>query len=174
MLLDIISSLNSSAFGVASSLANPSLTALMVLLSESFIVVIPLLALWLYHRKDKNVFSFVSAFVLFYAVAELLKVLIAQSRPCIGLPGCEPGFGFPSSHATALAGPYLFLTEYKYLRFLYPVWLFLVLFGRIYLGQHTLIQVLAGVVISLVLGYVIYYYRKRVNNAFISHLHIKM
>lgn len=142
------------------------------ILDESYFLVIPLLAILLYYKKDKNVFSFISAFVVLYIVSEVLKFLVAQPRPCAGLPGCEAGYGFPSSHATTLTGPYLFLVQYKYLRFLYPVWLVLVLFGRLYLDQHTLIQVGAGVIVSLVIGYVIYRYRDRVNGLALKALSI--
>jgi membrane-associated phospholipid phosphatase len=139
-------------------------------MDESYFVVIPILAIWLYYKKDKNVFSFASAFVILYIVSEALKMIVAQPRPCAGLPGCEPGYGFPSSHATTLTGPYLFLSGYKYLRWLYPVWLVLVLYGKFYLDQHTPVQLLAGIVISLALGYVIYLYRGRINGLALSFL----
>lgn len=141
------------------------LTAFFSVLDESYFVVIPALAIWLYYKKDKNVFSFVSAFIILYIVADVLKMLIAQPRPCAGLPGCEPGYGFPSNHATTLTGPYLFLAGYRYLRWLYPIWLVFVLYGRLYLNQHTPVQVLAGIIISLVLAYVIYRYREKINKA---------
>ncbi|MDE1854846.1 MAG: phosphatase PAP2 family protein [Candidatus Micrarchaeota archaeon] len=144
------------------------LTAFFSVLDESYFVVIPLLAIWLYYKKDKNVFSFVSAFIILYVVADVLKMLIAQPRPCAGLPGCEPGYGMPSNHATALTGPYLFLMGYRYLRWMYPVWLIFVLFGRVYLDQHTLVQVLAGMAISLILGYVLYRYKERINGIAMS------
>ncbi len=150
------------------SLVAFDLTSFFSVIDESYFVVIPVLAIWLYYKKDKNVFSFVPAFIILYVVSEVLKMLIAQPRPCAGLPGCESGYGMPSSHATTLTGPYLFLTGYKYLRWLYPVWLAFVLFGRVYLNQHTPAQVLAGIAVSLVLGYAIYRYRERINGIAMS------
>ena len=144
------------------------LTTFFSILDKSYFVVIPILAIWLYYKRDKNVFSFVSAFIILYVVSDVLKMLIAQPRPCAGLPGCESGYGMPSNHAGTLTGPYLFLAGYKYLRWLYPVWLVFVLFGRVYLNQHTPLQVLAGIAVSLILGYAIYRYRERINRIALS------
>ena len=146
------------------------LTAFFSILDESYFVVVPILAIWLYYKKDKNVFSFVSAFIILYVVSDVLKMLIAQPRPCAGLPGCEAGYGMPSNHAGTLTGPYVFLIGYKYLRWMYPLWLVFVLYGRLYLNQHTPAQVLAGIVISLALAYVIYRYREKINRIAMSIL----
>jgi membrane-associated phospholipid phosphatase len=62
-----------------------------------------------------------------------------------------------------LTGPILFVKGYRYLRWLYFVWLALILFGRVYLGQHYLTDVIGGIVLSLVFGYALYRYRERIN-----------
>lgn len=173
-MLDIVSAINTWAFQAAGAIASQPLNLLMSLLASSYVVVVPLVAIWLYHRKDKNVFSFALAFFGMFVIGDILKMVAQEPRPCSLQPGCESGFSFPSDHAMALTGPYLFLRGYQYLRFLYPIWLLLILFGRVYLGQHYLTDVLSGVVISLVLTYLIYRYGEKINNAFISHLPIRM
>ena len=78
--------------------------------------------------------------------------------------GCESSFSFPSSHATTLTGLYFITRTYKYLNIMYIVWLFLVLFGRVYLGQHYLTDVIAGFIISIAVGYAIIRNKERINN----------
>lgn len=167
---DIITALNTWAFQAVGAIASQPLNSLMSLLAVSFLVVLPLVAIWLYYRKDKNVFSFIVAIVVLYIVGDLLKHIFLEPRPCslpgfgwINQVGCETGFAFPSDHAMTLTGPILFLKGYGYLRWLYGIWLALILFGRVYLGQHYLTDVLAGMIISIVLAYLIYRYRDRID-----------
>ncbi len=166
------------AFELVKSIASPYLNYIMMLLAESFFAVIPAVVLYMYFRKDKNVYSFIVAFVLFYAVSELLKFLFAEPRPCaasgldwINSAACESGFAFPSNHALTLTGLAFFFKNYRYLRVLYLVWLLVVLFGRVYLGQHYLTDVLAGAILSIGLYYLISVYKNRINGLLNSLVH---
>ena len=132
-------SINIWAFGVVSSLASAPLTNIMSLLAKSYFVILPLLALYLYFRKDMNVYSFVITGILLYIIADIIKLILQEPRPCTipgevawlnGMVQCESGFALPSAHATVLTGIALFLKGYKYIRVVYVVWLLLILFGR--------------------------------------------
>ena len=181
-MVDVVTAINTWAFQVAEAIANPQLNFIMGLLASSLFVVIPLVAIWLYYRKDKNVFSFLVAFAGAFVLGEIIKIIVQEPRPCtlpqfswINQVGCEPaGYSFPSNHAIALTGPALFLRGYKYLRVLYTFWLLLVLFGRVYLGYHYLTDVIAGVVLSLLFAYLVFRNEDKINNAFISLLRIRM
>jgi undecaprenyl-diphosphatase len=166
----IITALNTWAFQAVGAISSQPLNSLMAPFAESFFIVLPLVAIWLYYRKDKNVFSFVFAAVGLFIVGEVIKMIVMEPRPCslpqlswINHVGCESGFSFPSNHAMTLTGPILFLRGYTYLRWLYAIWLVLILFGRVYLGQHYLTDVLAGMVISIAIAYIVYRYRERID-----------
>ncbi|MCW6159909.1 MAG: phosphatase PAP2 family protein [Candidatus Micrarchaeales archaeon] len=157
------------AFQAASSIASPALNAIMVPFAESFFIVLPFLALYLVWKRDNDVYSFILAAVVLFALGEVLKYIFQEARPCslsslswINHPVCESGFAFPSNHAITLTGLIFFLKRYRILQVLYIIWLVVILFGRIYLGQHYLTDVVAGAIISLIIGYVIYHYRNKV------------
>ena len=168
-VLGSLSWVNNPAFQFAGAIANPLLTFLMKYIAESFVVVLALIIIYLYLKKDKNVFSFIVAFVLLFIIGEVIKFAVREPRPCqiedfqwaSGL--CETGFSFPSNHAITLSGLIFFIKGYKYLRILYLIWLLLVLFGRVYLGEHYLSDVLAGAALSLVIAFAIYAYREKIN-----------
>ncbi|MGC8585986.1 MAG: phosphatase PAP2 family protein [Candidatus Micrarchaeia archaeon] len=162
---------NIAAFQFMKSIASPMLNYLMHALSESYLIVLPLLAIYMLLRKDKNVYTFVIAVVLFYVVSDLIKIIVKEPRPCntpelswINSYACEANYSFPSNHATVLTGLVAFMGRYKYVRIAYIAWLLLVLFGRIYLGAHYFTDVLAGVLLSIAVAYVLYVYRNEINN----------
>ncbi len=144
----------------------------MALLAESFYVVLPLVAIYLIWKKDRNIYALILAFLLLFVIGEGLKYLFQVPRPCslqslswINQPaGCETGFSFPSEHAMALTGLVIFLKKYRWAEALYVVWLVLVLFGRVYLGAHYLTDVMVGAVLSLIIAYIVYKYRDNIYN----------
>lgn len=172
LMTDIIASINNLAFQFAGSLASPTLTALMNYFAISFYLVLIGLGAFLYLKKDKNLFSFALALVALFALSEILKLIFAEPRPCQSEPlafpwiggVCESGFGFPSSHATTLTGLYFFIKEYRYINALYIIWLAIIFFGRVYLGAHYLMDVIAGVIISIIVAAIIYRYKNIINN----------
>ena len=170
--MGLINSMNIWAFQLAKDIASPALNLTMHYLAESFLIVIPLVVIYMYFKKDKNVFSFVVLFFVLYIIGEAIKYIVKEPRPCnvpslswINNIGCESSFSFPSSHATVLTGLALFTLPYKYLRYLYLAWLIVVLFGRVYLGLHYLSDVIAGVIISILVVWPIYkYYSNKIND----------
>jgi undecaprenyl-diphosphatase len=141
-------------------------------LASSFFVVLPVLFLYMYFvKKDKNAYSFAVAIVVFYAVSNIVKLIVKEPRPCdtsslswINSYSCESGYAFPSSHATTLTGLAFFFRGYKVLSILYTIWLVVVLFGRVYLGQHYLTDVLVGIVLSIAIYYVISIFKTKIND----------
>ena len=165
-------SINVWAFQAAKAVASPALDFIMYWLAKSFLVVLPLLAIYMLLKRDMNVYSFVILGILLYAVSDTIKLIVGEHRPCdvsatglvwINHLACEASYSFPSNHASVLTGLTLFLKNYRYIQILYVVWLVLILFGRIYLGLHYFTDVLAGMALSLAVAYVIYRYRKQLN-----------
>jgi undecaprenyl-diphosphatase len=177
----LVSIINIWAFEFAKYIASPLLNVLMHYLTESYLVIIPAIALYLYFKKDKNVFSLVIFGVILYIVSDIIKLIVREPRPCtvtdlswINSIGCETSFSFPSNHATVLTGLYFFTSSYKYIRILYIVWLVLILFSRVYLGLHYLTDIIAGVIISIAIAWPLYrYYSKKINK-FSSMLFCKL
>ena len=158
------------AFQFVKSVSSPFLNTLFSTLSSSFLIVIPLLAIYLYLKKDKNVYTFIVAGIVFFIISDIIKMLTMEPRPCnvselswINNLGCENTFSFPSNHASVLTGLIFFLKPYKYLRILYFIWLALELFGRVYLGLHYFTDVIAGVALSITLYYIISFYKPKIN-----------
>ncbi len=159
------------AFQFAKALASPALTQIMAVIGKSFLVVIPFLVLYLYFiKKDSNVYTFIVAGILFYIISDAIKLLTKEPRPCnvselswINTNGCESSFSFPSNHASVLTGLTFFLGKYRYLQIAYIVWLFMVLFGRVYLGLHYFTDVMAGMALSMIMYYIISKYKSRIN-----------
>ncbi|MEM3202071.1 MAG: phosphatase PAP2 family protein [Candidatus Micrarchaeaceae archaeon] len=161
------------AFEAAKAIANfsnPWLNYLLSYLAISFLIVLPAIALYMYIKKDMNVYSFVVAAILFYVASEIIKFIVKEPRPCsvaslnwINSISCENSFSFPSNHASVVVGLEFFLSSYKYLRWLYLTWVLLVLFGRVYLGVHYLSDVVAGVILSLILYWIINKYKSKIN-----------
>ena len=125
----------------------------------------------LYFKKDKNTVPFAIAVFVLFAIGEVLKGIFMEPRPCaqgnlswVSQVACEAGYSFPSDHATVLTGLFVFLKNFKYVRAAYIVWLVIILFSRIYLGQHYLTDVIAGAIISVAACSVIYKYEDGINN----------
>jgi membrane-associated phospholipid phosphatase len=161
--------LNLAAYEAVAKLGSPSLYHFMTYFLESYLLVLPLVFLYLLFKKDRNAFIFAAAFLLLYIISDIIKMIVKEPRPC-GLQGlqylqtyCEPGYSFPSNHATALTGLFLFI-KYRYLRILYVIWVILLLFGKLLLAQHYLTDILAGAVISVVVCGLLETQAKKINN----------
>jgi len=158
------------AFQAAKALASPALNIIMYWLAKSFLVVLPILVVYMLLKRDMNVYTLVIAGILLYLISDVIKIITKEPRPCnitelawINSMGCQTTYSFPSNHASVLTGLVFFLKNYKYVRVLYVVWLLLILFGRVYLGLHYFTDVLAGAALSLVVAYVLRRYEKRIN-----------
>ncbi len=160
------------AFHLIKLIATPNLNFFMALMAKSYIIIIPLLVIYLYiKKKDMNLYSFIIAFLVLYLLSDIIKLIVREPRPCninelswINNISCESTFGFPSNHAAVLTGLPIFLKGYKFVQILYIIWVITILFGRVYLGVHYLTDVFAGSILSIIIVYVIYKYRNRINN----------
>lgn len=158
-------------FHLVKSIASSDLNLFMAIMAKSYIIVLPLIAIYLYiKRKNMNVYSFIIAIIALYIISDIIKLIVREPRPCninelswINTISCENTFGFPSNHATVLAGLPIFLKGYKFIQILYIAWLFIILFGRVYLGVHYLTDVIAGIIISIIVAYIIYRYKNKIN-----------
>jgi len=102
--------------------------------------------------------------------SSVIKHWIARPRPCqdpemIGyvrmlLNHCSGGLSFPSSHATNHFGAavFIFCTLKKYLgnwSYLFFFWAASVSYGQVYVGVHYPTDVLGGIIIGSIIGYVV-------------------
>ncbi len=96
---------------------------------------------------------FLQSLIVTGLAAFALKLFFQQDRPCVlldGLVACPPDFGMPSIHA-ALAGTFFMAslgTRWAAL-LVFPLAL-LIAYSRIFLGVHTLDQVVAGFALAVV------------------------
>ena len=165
----MIQGLNLAAYQASQVLASPLMYQIMSYVVESYLVVLPLILIYLIYKKDRNVFVFAVAGLLLYMIGDIIKMIVREPRPC-SLQGaeyiqnyCDTSYSFPSNHATVLTGLALFI-NYKYLRILYILWVVLLLFGKLFLAQHYLTDLIAGVIISLIVARLLQVYSKKVND----------
>ena len=113
------------------------------ILINNDLIYIPLLFVLSLYLDKKALYYLVAAILLVI----ILKPLLAELRPCSMYFECEPGYGFPSGHATLIAA--IAFSQIKRKRFL-PLFLLtlLIAYSRVYLGVHTVGQVLGGIAIS--------------------------
>jgi undecaprenyl-diphosphatase len=170
MISQLVYNFNLLVFKIVDMLANPALNKFMIYFIDSFYVVLPLVAIYLYLKKDKNVYTFIFAAVALYIIVDIIKLIVREPRPCnvpslsyINHLGCESTFSFPSEHAAVLSGLAIFLKRYKYLRWIYIAWVVLVLFGKVYLGQHYFTDIVAGVIIGVVLAEIMARFGDKIN-----------
>lgn len=121
---------------------------------------IVLVIYWFFNKRIafKLVFVFISSAV----VNELLKGVFLRPRPyvediSVGVGELTHGYAFPSGHAqnTGVISTVLYKNygkSNKWLKWVLLAALIIVPFSRMYLGQHYLTDVLAGVIIGILLA----------------------
>lgn len=140
-------------FAAISAIASPQLDLVMSLTTESYPAVFLGLLAYLAYKKDKNLYPFALAMLLSFLAVTLMKPVFNENRPCAELDGihalgCEDAKSFPSRHAAVVFSAVPFFASA-------PMYAYALLVGasRVYLGQHYLLDVLAGALIGLAIGY---------------------
>lgn len=95
-----------------------------------------------------------------FAAVELLKTIIERPRPYIAFSNVitrdthAGGFGFPSGHSAfaVLLAVLLWEVVPKKLRFVLPFMAALVCVSRVYLGVHSVLDVIGGASLGMLIG----------------------
>ncbi len=99
-----------------------------------------------------------------FIVASFLKVGFAVPRPCDLLETCPDSFSFPSRHTTmAFAAATALSFWVRRLRSTLLIYFLAALVGvwRLYIGVHTMIDIVGGALIGVVVGLGMYYFVKK-------------
>ena len=100
----------------------------------------------------------------------LFKNVFQRLRPCYqpeleaiinNIVGCGGKYGFVSSHAAnsfAIVAIVVKLIgdKHKWLKWLMPLWGILILYSRIYLGKHYPADVIAGAILGVLIGWLVF------------------
>lgn len=140
-------------------------------LGEAYLfIVVAVIIYWLFNKKWA--YQFITAFLASTVVVSVMKVLIKRPRPyqassevkSIGTPAHEAygeqSYAFPSGHsqaASAITTGVLKKSRNSFIWILLISNIILVPFSRLYLGQHYLTDVIAGILIGFLSVTVIYY-----------------
>jgi len=106
---------------------------------------------------------FIVALALAYLAGTGLQMLYQQERPCVSVPSevaCPVDFGFPSVHAAVFAVFPLAALGTGLFWFFLPLSL-LVGFSRVWIGVHSLNQVLAGFALGVVVYLLVFEAERR-------------
>lgn len=120
-----------------------------------------ILAAWLFWiGEEKKSFTLMTILLFSSFVSGAIKQIIARPRP-LGLIALDDlnGYSFPSGHST-LAGTisgYTYFSKWiiKQIKYIAIILAILIGISRLYLGVHFLTDVLAGLLIGTIIGWII-------------------
>jgi membrane-associated phospholipid phosphatase len=129
------------------------------------------LAAWLFWAgQEKKSFTLMTILLFSSIASGVLKQIIARPRPT-GLVALDDlnGYSFPSGHSTlagTLAG-YAYFSNWiiKHAKYLVIILALLTGLSRLYLGVHFLTDVLAGLTLGAILGWIISKLETKINKA---------
>ena len=105
--------------------------------------------------KDNNVIFLMSGILFSQIIAKSLKKFIKQSRPSI-----SKTYGMPSSRATIISFIVfylIFINKFKIKTKLIIIFIGLIsLFMKYFIKEHSLIQLLCGIILGLLIAYLFY------------------
>ncbi|VVC00771.1 Undecaprenyl-diphosphatase [uncultured archaeon] len=101
-------------------------------------------------REEKRLPFMVASVIIAFLLGYSLKLLIAEARPCVLLPGkiaCPPDYSLPSLHALlafTLAVAAIGNRSFP----IYLIYALFIAFSRVYLGVHTITDVASGLALA--------------------------
>lgn len=114
-----------------------------------YLIGVALLVGWLcYQKKFKLATVFAIANLFTTIIVQMLKRLVAEPRPVGAL---ETGYGFPSQHTASYVifwGILMIITNSKILKLLGTLMILMVGISRVYLGEHSVVDVVGGYTIG--------------------------
>jgi undecaprenyl-diphosphatase len=136
-------------------------------------VILLLLLYRVYGRKIWAVLLMIAVLITItdQVSVQLFKNLVQRPRPCheadllplihLVKDKCGGAYGFLSSHAANSSALMVFLTgllwrRYRAVIFIMPAWVLLVSYSRVYLGVHYPGDVIAGMVVGGIIGFIFY------------------
>ncbi|MBI5222809.1 phosphatase PAP2 family protein [Candidatus Micrarchaeota archaeon] len=114
-----------------------------------FLAIILLLAFVAESGKKRNMLILTIGLV--FLLGSGVKYLSHEARPCLVLPSkveCPSSYSFPSNHSVVAFALAMALWR-KPKGWLYVLFAFFIAFTRIYLGVHTVLDVLGGAIIGI-------------------------
>jgi membrane protein YqaA with SNARE-associated domain/acid phosphatase family membrane protein YuiD len=139
---------------------NPALDIIMPIISKTLYPLIAVVVIIMYMKDKKFGIKLIYALLLASVIMLSLKYLINEPRPYLVLDnvhllaneGHEPSF--PSGHTTLAFTLAVSLLHYsKKIGILFLIWAMIVGYSRVYVGVHYPFDVLAGIIIGIVCGY---------------------
>ncbi len=127
------------------------LTAFSLFADQYTYIVLPALIIVFYKKLGRRrVASLALCMLLLYISVTSLKMVLRQGRPCNEYlkTSCPEDYAFPSGHAS-VAFAFAFFSVGTVAFPFYYVSAFLIALSRIYLGVHTLNDIVGGVVIGI-------------------------
>ncbi|MFH1400236.1 MAG: phosphatase PAP2 family protein [Nanoarchaeota archaeon] len=169
LLTGIVWLLDTTIFNAVFSIKQPLLDDVMIAFSNlkliiTLLFVIPSLLLLRQSRRTIIPFLWASLAASFF-ISFLLKDAIGRLRPLVDsvlIPLLDAtSFSFPSGHAAiAFASVPILGRLYPRLRWLFITYASMIALSRIYVGVHYPSDVLAGVVLGLLVGYLLLYFKE--------------
>ncbi|NUN11420.1 phosphatase PAP2 family protein [Candidatus Micrarchaeota archaeon] len=115
----------------------------------------------LIYTRDKKIYAL--ALMLIVVSVPLVKDIFAEARPCESIPGrvdCPLDNGFPSQH-TAIATTWLLAVIGSKAFKPYLLLFLAIAFSRIWLGVHSIDQVIGGVAFASLLYFLVFDVKNR-------------
>jgi membrane-associated phospholipid phosphatase len=150
---------------IIQSIRSGWLDSIMIILTElgDQLVFIALVAALYWFVDKKIAFKMTFAFIMSSITNELLKGVVGRNRPFVedsslGVGEPTSGYSFPSGHAQNIAAESTILYQnfnkkVKWLKWVLLALMIIVPLTRLYLGQHYLTDVIAGLILGVIVAY---------------------
>lgn len=154
--------------GTGAQWLDTAMLAVTFLGNPLFWIMIATAMLWL--GRDRNAFFLMNLVVFSAAAVSVLKVAFSRPRPAIDqfrvLVASYDPFSFPSGHATLAGAAYSFLSrEFKRWKWVLLAAALAVAYSRMYLGVHYLSDVVVGLALGYIVGFLGYEVKKRLDHS---------